>query len=889
VSKNKQETPLMRQYNKIKERHPDAVLLFRLGDFYETFEEDARTVARILGITLTKRSNGQASDVPLAGFPYHALDNYLPRLVQAGLRVAICEQLEDPKLARKVVKRDVVEVVTPGVSLHDQILNPRRSNYLAAVHFGDRSDGRVGVSFADVSTGEFQVTEVDESGLEAMLQTIGPAELLVDKRKKSRVESFRERPFVPTYLEDWVFGYDFGYETLLRHFKTHSLKGFGVDHLQTGIIAAGAVLYYLGETQKGRLPQFRRLTAYSGDDYIALDAATRRNLELVTNMHSGGQEGSLFQILDETLTPMGARLLRRWLVRPLRKLDVIERRLDAVEALVSGTELRDRVREELRQVSDLERLAAKVATGRATPRDLVFLKLSLRQVPRVKATIEGHPCHALAEVAASLSLCAGTVERIDRALVEEPPAQLGLGGAIRPGYNAELDELRTLARSGKDWIARMQKHEVERTGIPSLKVGFNKVFGYYIEITNVHKGKVPEDYVRKQTLVNAERYITPALKEYEEKILSAEEKMAALEGELFNELRMAVAEDVAPMQTNAQMLARLDVLASLAEVAVRHGYARPTLDESLDLDIEDGRHPVVEHALAIGESFIPNSVRLSTADQQILIITGPNMAGKSVILRQVGLIVLLAQVGSFVPARRAHVGIVDRIFTRVGASDNLAAGESTFLVEMNETANILNNASERSLILLDEVGRGTSTFDGLSIAWSLVEYLHEVPSIAARTLFATHYHELNELADRYPRVRNARIEVHEQAGKVIFLRRLLPGGADHSYGIEVARMAGLPESVIVRAKEILAHLESQHLAIDERAGERHEGNGAPVNARKPVTRNAPAPETTFQMSLFAADPRLVDLMERVRSLDVDRLTPVEALLKLAEFKRIASE
>jgi DNA mismatch repair protein MutS len=889
VSKNKQETPLMRQYNKIKERHPDAVLLFRLGDFYETFEEDARTVARILGITLTKRSNGQAADVPLAGFPYHALDTYLPRLVQAGLRVAICEQLEDPKLARKVVKRDVVEVVTPGVSLHDQILNPRRSNYLAAVHFGDRADGRVGVSFADVSTGEFQVTEVDESGLEAMLQTIGPAELLVDKRKKSRVESFRERPFVPTYLEDWVFGYDFGYETLLRHFKTHSLKGFGVDHLQTGIIAAGAVLYYLGETQKGRLPQFRRLTAYSGDDYIALDAATRRNLELVSNMHSGGQEGSLFQILDETLTPMGARLLRRWLVRPLRKLDVIERRLDAVEALFSGTELRDRVREELRQVSDLERLAAKVATGRATPRDLVFLKLSLRQVPRVKATIEGHPCHALAEIAASLSLCAGTVERIDRALVEEPPAQLGLGGAIRPGYNAELDELRTLARSGKDWIARMQKHEVERTGIPSLKVGFNKVFGYYIEITNAHKGKVPEDYVRKQTLVNAERYITPALKEYEEKILSAEEKMAALEGELFNELRMTVAEDVAPMQTNAQMLARLDVLASLAEVAVRHGYARPTLDESLDLDIEDGRHPVVEHSLAIGESFIPNSVRLSTADQQILIITGPNMAGKSVILRQVGLIVLLAQVGSFVPARRAHVGIVDRIFTRVGASDNLAAGESTFLVEMNETANILNNASERSLILLDEVGRGTSTFDGLSIAWSLVEYLHEVPSIAARTLFATHYHELNELADRYPRVRNARIEVHEQAGKVIFLRRLLPGGADHSYGIEVARMAGLPESVILRAKEILAHLESQHLAIDGQGGGHNKTNGAPVHAKKPVTRNAPAPETTFQMSLFTADPRLVDLMERVRSLDVDRLTPVEALLKLAEFKRIASE
>jgi DNA mismatch repair protein MutS len=891
VSKEKKtETPLMRQYNKIKERHPNAVLLFRLGDFYETFEEDAKTVSRILGITLTKRSNGQASDVPLAGFPHHALDNYLPRLVQAGLRVAICEQLEDPKYAKKIVKRDVVEVVTPGVSLHDHILSPKRSNYLAAVHFGEEKahKGRIGFAFADASTGEFSVAETDSDGLEALLQTISPSELLVDKKNRARVEALRDRSFTITPQEDWVFGFDFGYETLIRHFRTHSLKGFGVEHLKTGLVAAGAVLYYLSETQKGRLPQVRRLSTYTGSDFIALDAATRRNLELVSSLQNGGQEGSLVQILDETLTPMGARALRRWLVRPLRDVDAIRKRLDAVETLVRDRKLREKLREELGQVGDLERLAAKVAVGRAMPRDLAHLKLTLRQVPPIKSLLAGHTCAPLAALAGELTLCTDTVERIGRALVDDPPLQLHDGGVIRPGYNEELDELRKLARSGKDWVARMQKEEIERTGITSLKVGFNKVFGYYLEVTNAHRGKVPDDYVRKQTLVNAERYITPALKEYEEKILSAEEKIGGIEAELFNELRLAVAEETPAMQQNAQALAALDTLASLAAVADRYAYTRPQVDESLELDIVDGRHPVVEQALPAGEPFIPNSIRLNPVDQQIMIITGPNMAGKSVVLRQTGLIVLLAQVGSFVPAAKAHVGVVDRIFTRVGASDNLAAGESTFLVEMNETANILNNATERSLVLLDEVGRGTSTFDGLSIAWALVEYLHEVPAVSARTLFATHYHELNELAERYERVLNASIQVQEHDGKVIFLRKLLPGGADHSYGIEVARMAGLPESVINRAREILNHLESQHLAIDDPENV-STGDGAPRTVKKVHAGATSAPETTFQMSLFAPDPRLIEVMEKLRALEVERLSPIEALLKLAELRKMAGD
>ncbi len=883
-------TPLMRQYYKIKEKYPGAILLFRMGDFYETFEDDARTVSRILGITLTKRSNGMASDVPLAGFPHHALDTYLPRLVQAGMRVAVCEQLEDPKFARKIVKRDVVEVVTPGVSFHDHLLNPKQSNYLAAVCWGTRGEDeqRVGFAFLDASTGEFSVTETDASRLEDLIQTISPAEILVEKRFKDRLRSIRDQSFVVTPQEDWVFGHDFAYETLLRHFKTHSLKGFGVDDLTLGRIAAGAALYYLGETQKGRIPHIRRISRYSNEDYIALDIQTKRNLELVASLQSGGKDGSLVQILDETLTPMGARLLRKWLLRPLRSVEQINKRLEAVDELFTSPKLRDTIREGLKHVGDLDRLATKVVLGRATPRDLINLKLSLRQVPSIKATLAGAASDTLRRLGESLTLCQQCVERIEKAIIDDPPASINEGGVIRPEYNQDLDELRTLARSGKDWVARMQKKEADRTGIPSLKIGFNKVFGYYIEITNAHKSRVPEDYIRKQTLVNAERYITPELKEYEEKILTAEEKIASLETELFNELRMVLSEDASSMQLNASLLAMLDCFCSFAEVAQRYQYTRPIVIDDLTLDIEDGRHPVVERLLPPGESFIANSVHMDPDTDQILIITGPNMAGKSVILRQTALIVLMAQVGSFVPAASARIGVVDRIFTRVGASDNLAAGESTFLVEMNEAANILNNATRRSLILLDEVGRGTSTFDGLSIAWALVEYLHEHESLGARTLFATHYHELNELANRYPRIRNYRIQVQEHNGKVIFLRKLVPGGADHSYGIEVARMAGLPEEVIERAREILHHLERQHLSI-EGAAEDGEALGITVTGVAGSTLASLQDYREIERRYSPEDEIAHELKDRLLALDLNRLTPIEALLKLHELKKLVEE
>ncbi|MEM6646695.1 MAG: DNA mismatch repair protein MutS [Bacteroidota bacterium] len=883
--KGTEHTPLMRQYYKIKAKHPGAILMFRMGDFYETFDEDAIEISQLLGITLTKRSNGKAQDVPLAGIPHHALDKYLPQLVQAGKRVAICEQLEDPKHARKVVKRGVVEVVTPGVSFHDQILNPKRSNYLAAVHFPTERGARtVGFAFVDASTGEFFVTEVTPDQLESLVLTVMPAEVLVNKQQRDQLDDLSYRSFVTTAQEDWCFGTDFAYETLLRHFKTHSLKGFGVEDLPVGLVAAGAALYYLSETQRGKLPHVRKIARYRTEQYMALDPQTKRNLELIASMQSGGQEGTLVEITDRTQTPMGARLLRKWLVRPLIDVEQINKRLDAVEVLVQRQTVREAIQSELGQVGDLERIAARVCTARATPRELVHLRLSLAQIPRIKTLLADlSDCATLDTLGRSLTLCQDVIDRIGSTLVDDPPANLKAGGFIREGVHGELDELRTIARSGKSWIAEMQQAESERTGIPSLKVGFNKVFGYYLEVTNAHKDKVPEDFIRKQTLVNAERYITPQLKEYEEKILTAEERIGALEQELFDTLRLHLAEETAPIQQNAALLAMLDCFASFAEVATTNRYVRPVVDASTMLDLTGARHPVVEHMLPVGEPFIPNSVRLDPAEEQIMLITGPNMAGKSVVLRQVGLAVLLAQVGAFVPAEAAHIGVVDRIFTRVGASDNLAAGESTFLVEMNETANILNNASERSLILLDEVGRGTSTFDGLSIAWALVEYLHEQPRVAARTLFATHYHELNALADRLGRIRNFSIQVQEHEGKVIFLRTLVPGGADHSYGIEVAEMAGLPKPVIQRAKEILQHLESQNLIIDTEA-EVVEGDGMPA----PVRSAMPDLSThTFQMSLFQADPRLIELQQKLDDLDPDRMTPIQALLALAELKRLA--
>ncbi|MCA0269089.1 MAG: DNA mismatch repair protein MutS [Bacteroidetes bacterium] len=897
------ETPLQRQYAKIKERHPGAILLFRMGDFYETFDDDAVTVSGVLGITLTKRSNGGASETPLAGFPHHALDQHLPKLVAAGLRVAICEQLEDPKFARGIVKRDVVEVVTPGVLLRDGLLTPQRATYVVALRFEGE---RVGLGILDASTGEFLVSETPRDRLDDVLLAVSPAEVVVDKRQRELLPP-RGLGYIVTHLDDWAFGQDFATEVLVRHFKTHSLKGFGVDDLALGLRAAGAVLHYVSETQRGSLPQVRRLVRYASEDYMALDPQTKRNLELVAGT-SGTEEGSLVALLDETRTPMGARLLRRWLVRPLSKVTAIRKRQDAVEALVDDTRLREAVRSELRGVGDLERLAARLAAGRATPRDVAALGLTLRQIPTVKALLEGHACDTLRKIADGLSVCADAADRIARALVDEPPANLADGGALRDGFSEDLDELRSLARSGKDWVARLQITEAERTGIPSLKVGYNRVFGYYIEITHAHKAKIPDDYIRKQTLVGAERYVTPDLKEREEKILSAEEKALALEAQLFGELRMALADEGAAFAHNAQLLAMLDALAGFAEVAVRRDFVRPDVDDSRVLDIREGRHPVVEAALPPGEPFIPNSVRLDPDAEviegdarQIVIITGPNMAGKSVVLRQTGLIVLLAQIGSFVPAKAARIGLVDRIFTRVGASDNLAAGESTFLVEMNETANILHNATDRSLILLDEVGRGTSTYDGLSIAWALVEYLHETADVAARTLFATHYHELNALAERFAGIRNARVQVEEHDGRVFFLRRLVDGGADHSYGIEVATMAGLPAPMLARAREILRHLEAHAATVDEAGTDGAGGDGSttktPTPPTAPTDRAVPAPRRTdhaaavapaaFQASLFAPpDPRLERIEQALSVLEPDQMTPIEALLKLAELKRL---
>ena len=890
-------TPLMRQYYAIKDRHPQAILLFRMGDFYETFNEDAKTVSRILGITLTTRNNGKSDDVPMAGFPHHAVDSHLPKLIRSGLRVAICEQTEEASESTgKVVERDVVEVVTPGVSFHDQLLNPKQSNFLAAVHFGTGRDAdRAGFAFIDATTGEFSVTETPVRELRSLIQTVAPSEVVVDKGAQTKLnEALKQKPFTVTTQEDWVFKYDFAYQTLTDHFETHSMKGFGVEDLDLGLVAAGAALYYLGETQKGKLPHVRTLKRYSNEEHIALDPQTKRNLELVSSIQDGSHEGTLVSILDQTETPMGGRRLRAWLTRPLRRVEPIQWRLDAVDTLFDDRSLREDLREELGQMGDLERLAGKVATGRASPRDVTAVKQALEKIPGITALLDEAACSTLGSIRDDLTPCPEVVERIGEALVDDPPAKISEGGLIRKGWSEELDELRRIAKDGKEWLTELEQKEKERTGIPSLKIGFTKVFGYFLEVTNTHTDKVPDNYTRKQTLVNSERYITPELKEMEEKILTAEEKMERLELRLFNELRDTIAEHTGRLQENAGLLAQLDCFAALAAVAEKHDYVRPEVDDSLTIDIEDGRHPVVEQTLEAGEPFIPNDVTLDPDDEQILIITGPNMAGKSVALRQVGLITLLAQVGSFVPAESAQIGVVDRIFTRVGASDNLAAGESTFLVEMNEAANILNNATSRSLILLDEVGRGTSTFDGLSIAWAIVEYLHERPEVAARTLFATHYHELNALAERLERVHNYRIQVAEHDGEIIFLRKLVAGGADHSYGIEVAKMAGLPESVINRAHEVLHHLESQDLRV------RHEGDdgeveadgepqGDGVAAKQADADAVPDLEESRagQMNLFAQpDPVAEELKETLSEIDPNRITPVEALMKLNELKEM---
>ncbi|HMK38127.1 MAG TPA: DNA mismatch repair protein MutS [Bacteroidota bacterium] len=862
-------TPLMKQYAQVKAKHPDTILLFRMGDFFETFEDDAKITSRVLGITLTKRGNGAAGEIPLAGFPHHALDAYLPKLLKAGYRVAVCEQMEDPRFAKGIVKREVIEVVTPGVAFSDRVLDQKQNNYLAAIAISTplaTGTDPVGLAYVDVTTAEFRVSEFPLRSLREQVSSVSPAEIIVQKRDREALREILADVFTGLYstLDDWIYTEEYARELITGQLKTQSLKGSGFEDRRLAVVAAGAALHYLQDTQKSNLLHIRRITPYDVGDHIVLDPSTKRNLE-ITSSATGSSDGTLFGVLDRTFTPMGGRLLKQWVNNPLNSVQMIRRRLDAVEEFSSSGSLLDATGTILGRIGDLERLNTRVVTGRATPREMVALKGILQSVSEARDAIRDAASLPLAEIREGLHVLPGIVELLEKAIEPDPPAALADGGVIRSGYNPELDELRTLSLSGKQWIAGMQKKERESTGISSLKVGFNNVFGYYIEITNTHREKIPPGYIRKQTLTNAERYITPELKEYEDRILHAEERMLTLETGIFNEIRLAVALETDAIQATARSLAALDCYSSLARVALEQEYTRPDVNDSTVLDIADGRHPVIERLLPAGEKYIPNNVRLDTATDQVLIITGPNMSGKSSFLRQTGLIVLLAQIGSFVPARSASVGIVDRIFTRVGASDNISAGESTFLVEMHEAAHIVNTATRRSLILLDEVGRGTSTFDGISIAWSLTEYLHE--KVGARTLFATHYHELNELADLFPRIRNFKVDVREYGDRVVFLHKVTAGFADHSYGIHVARMAGLPDEVTDRARSILKNLEGSELSVHE---ERPKGR----------IRGSDIQMTLFEMK---DDP----LREEISRLDVDAMTPLDALKKIAELKKKA--
>ena len=862
------QTPLMTQYNKIKAAHPDTVLLFRMGDFFETFEEDAKIASKVLGITLTKRANGAAGEVPLAGFPHHAIDTYLPKLVRAGYRVAVCEQVENPKFAKGIVKREVVEVVTPGVAFSDKLLDHKKNNYLMAICL---KDDIAGISFCDISTGEFYAFEVPFAVLNQQIETISPAEVVVQKRDKDILTSLLNKlnsSIRVTKQDDWIFNFDYAKDLLVNQFKTVNLKGFGVENFTPGIIASGAVLNYLQETQKENLSHLNKVSAYNPSEYMALDYSTKRNLEITFSMHDGGREGSLISILDKTETAMGGRLLKKWITAPLRKLEPILKRLESVENLVKNKRLRKSLLNELKEIGDLERLISKVCTGRANPREIVALKSSLQKIPAVKNLLTEASANTLIQLGGSLAPLDKLIALIQNSIVDTPPLSLADGGVIKNGFSPELDELRDISIHGKDWIANLQKIERERTGISSLKVSYNKVFGYYIDVSHTHKEKIPPDYIRKQTLVNSERFITPDLKTYEEKILNAEDKIYELESQLFNEVRLNVADEAEQVQQNAKLIAMLDCLLSFAECAEEYNYVKPELNEGISLEIIEGRHPVVERILPPGERFTANSCKLDNEKDQIIILTGPNMAGKSVYLRQIGLIVLLAQIGSFVPAKSATIGLVDRIFTRVGASDNISAGESTFLVEMQEAANILNNATSKSLVLLDEIGRGTSTFDGISIAWAITEYLHENPEVAAKTLFATHYHELNEMAELFQRIRNYKVEVREHDDKVFFLHKVSLGKADHSYGIQVAQMAGLPMFVTNRAKEVLQNLESKELTPYEVKKER----------LKKLQR-----EDENQFSLFEVKDD--KLRGEIDEMELNNLTPLEALNKLSELQK----
>jgi len=879
----------MRQYNQIKEEHPQTILLFRVGDFYETFGSDAELVSRELGITLTKRNNG-GDQTPLAGFPFHALDSYLPKLVNKGFKVAICEQTEDPesakKAGRKIVEREVTEITTPGLSLSEKVLNHNRNNYIFSIY---KEGTTLGCAFADISTGEFGALECEDQEIDAILSMFEPSELVIAaSQKKWANERFS---FLNISLADsWLYEGEYARDQLLSHFNTHSLKGFGVESMELAQRAAGVLLQYIKDNQKRVMGHIRRMYRYEQSDYMSLDSSTKRNLELSSSMHEGKLEGSLISVLDQTITPMGGRLLRRWLTHPLKQLDSIQQRLKRVEILFEQRTVRTDIRESLKKIGDLERLVSRICVGRCSARDIRQLGYSLQVIPELLAHTAELESDTLGQELQSLPDSSEWVDYIDKHIADEPPATIRDGGIIRTGWNPELDELRDIAQNGKKYIAKIKDALTQEVGISTLKIGYNKVFGYYIEVTNAHKDKVPDHFIRKQTLVNAERYITPELKEIEEKILSAEDKSKALEADLFEQVREHIAQFADGIQRIATVISTLDVYQSLAQIAFTNGYVKPELDQGSTLEIIKGRHPVVERSLPVGEPFIPNDIRLDQQDEQIMIITGPNMAGKSIILRQTGLIVLLAQIGSYVPAERARIGLVDKIFTRVGASDNLAAGESTFLVEMNEAANILNNATEHSLILLDEVGRGTSTFDGLSIAWALAEYLHNHVPVAAKTLFATHYHELNALESMYERIINYNVQVREHEGKVVFLRKLVRGGADHSYGIQVANMAGLPKELIQRAQVILEELEGQRLEIQD-SSENIAQTKVRKDAGKHLSNKVQPLAETDQMSLFtvATDPVLEELRNKLEAIDPNKLSPMQALLLIDEWKKLLDQ
>ena len=860
-------TPMMKQFLDLKAKHPDAVMLFRCGDFYETYSTDAIVAAEILGITLTKRANGKGKTIEMAGFPHHALDTYLPKLVRAGKRVAICDQLEDPKMTKKLVKRGITELVTPGVSINDNILNYKENNFLAAVHFGKAS---CGVAFLDISTGEFLTAEGPFDYIDKLLNNFGPKEILFERGKRLMFEGNFGSKFFTFELDDWVFTETTAREKLLKHFETKNLKGFGVEHLKNGIIASGAILQYLTMTQHTQIGHITSLARIEEDKYVRLDKFTVRSLELIGSMNDGGS--SLLNVIDRTISPMGARLLKRWIVFPLKDEKPINERLNVVEYFFRQPDFKELIEEQLHLVGDLERIISKVAVGRVSPREVVQLKVALQAIEPIKQACLEADNASLNRIGERLNLCVSIRDRIAREINNDPPLLINKGGVIKDGVNADLDELRRISYSGKDYLLQIQQRESEETGIPSLKVAYNNVFGYYIEVRNVHKDKVPKEWIRKQTLVNAERYITQELKEYEEKILGAEDKILVLETQLYTNLVQALTEFIPQIQVNANQIARLDCLLSFANVARENNYIRPVIEDNDVLDIRQGRHPVIEKQLPIGEKYIANNVMLDSSTQQIIIITGPNMAGKSALLRQTVLITLLAQIGSFVPAESAHIGLVDKIFTRVGASDNISVGESTFMVEMNEAADILNNVSSRSLVLFDELGRGTSTYDGISIAWAIVEYIHEHPKAKARTLFATHYHELNEMEKSFKRIKNYNVSVKEVDNKVIFLRKLERGGSEHSFGIHVAKMAGMPKSIVKRANEILKQLESDN---------RQQGIAGKPLAEVSENRGG------MQLSFFQLDdPILCQIRDEILNLDVNNLTPIEALNKLNDIKKI---